>query len=69
MAHEKNHDYHILEPDIWPLFGWFSALTFTSGMVLSFHPVLFGTGSSIVMWAVLVGLLATFYMWFRNIVI
>lgn len=69
MAGNVNHDYHILEPDIWPIVGSFSALTFTSGMVLSFYPDLFGTASSIVMWAGLAGLLATFFFWFRNVTI
>ena len=45
MAGNVNHDYHILEPDIWPLIGSMSALTFTSGMVLSFYPDLFGMAS------------------------
>ena len=26
MAGAKNHDYHILPPDIWPVVGAFSAL-------------------------------------------
>jgi cytochrome c oxidase subunit 3 len=69
MAGKANHDYHILEPDIWPLIGSMSALTFTSGMVLSFYPDLFGAASSVVMWAGLAGLIATFFMWFKNIVI
>lgn len=69
MAGKVNHDYHILEPDIWPFVGSMSALTFTSGMVLSFYPDLFGTASSIVMWAGLAGLIATFFMWFKNIVV
>jgi cytochrome c oxidase subunit 3 len=69
MAGTTNHDYHILEPDIWPLVGSISALTFTSGMVLSWHPDLFGNAAAFVMWAGLAGLLATFFMWFRNIVI
>jgi cytochrome c oxidase subunit 3 len=69
MAGTANHDYHILEPDIWPLIGSISALTFTSGMVLNFHPDLFGKSASLVMWAGLAGLLATFFFWFRNIVI
>jgi len=68
MAGNVNHDYHILEPDIWPLVGSLSALTFTSGMVLSFYPDLFGTAASVVMWAGLAGLIATFFMWFKNIV-
>lgn len=67
MAGNVNHDYHILDPDPWPLVGSFSALTFTSGMVLSFYPELFGAASNIVIWAGLAGLLATFFMWFRNV--
>ena len=69
MAGNVNHDYHILEPDIWPLIGAFSALTFTSGMVLSFYPDQFGAASNTVIWAGLAGLLATFFFWFRNVVI
>jgi len=69
MAGNVNHDYHILEPDIWPLVGSMSALTFTTGMVLSFYPDLFGTMAAIVMWAGLAGLIATFFMWFKNIVV
>ena len=69
MAGNVNHDYHILEPDIWPLVGSLSALTFTSGMVLSFYPDLFGSAAAIVMWAGLAGLIATFFMWFKNIVV
>ncbi|AOL24081.1 cytochrome c oxidase subunit 3 [Erythrobacter litoralis] len=69
MAGNVNHDYHILEPDIWPLVGSMSALTFTTGMVLSWYPDLFGTMAAIVMWAGLAGLIATFFMWFKNIVV
>ena len=69
MGGQVNHDYHILEPDIWPLIGSMSALTFTSGMVLHFYPDQFGVAGPVVMWAGLAGLLATFFMWFRNIVI
>ena len=69
MAGNANHDYHILEPDIWPLIGSTSALTFTSGLVLSFYPDLFGFWSDVTMWAGLAGLLATFFFWFRNVTI
>ena len=37
MAGTKNHDYHILPPDIWPLIGAFAALTMVIGGVLSMH--------------------------------
>jgi len=69
MAGNVNHDYHILEPDIWPLAGSLSALTFTSGMVLNFYPDLFGAAGPIVMYLGLAGLIATFFMWFKNIVV
>ncbi|RJX66088.1 cytochrome c oxidase subunit 3 [Tsuneonella suprasediminis] len=67
MAGAKNHDYHILPPDIWPLIASISALTFTSGMVLFMHrdtmsgwPIVLGLG--------IAGLIATFFSWFYNIV-
>ncbi|MEL7447084.1 MAG: cytochrome c oxidase subunit 3 [Pseudomonadota bacterium] len=69
MAGNVNHDYHILEPDIWPLVGSMSALAFTSGMVLGFYPDLFGSAGRIVMGLGLAGLIATFFMWFRNVTI
>ncbi|RMD89286.1 MAG: cytochrome c oxidase subunit 3 [Alphaproteobacteria bacterium] len=37
MAHAKNHDYHILEPSIWPFLGAVGAYTMLSGAVLFFH--------------------------------
>ena len=43
MAHEKNHDYHILTPSIWPLFGGLSALTMLVGAVFAAHHL--GRGS------------------------
>jgi len=69
MAGHANHDYHILEPDVWPLIGATAALTFTSGMVMSWYPDLFGAASSFVIWAGLALLLATFFFWFRNVTI
>ncbi|MBO9497942.1 MAG: cytochrome c oxidase subunit 3 [Novosphingobium sp.] len=65
MAGAKNHDYHILPPDIWPLTGAFSGLVFTSGMVLFMHkmphwPIVLGLGVA--------GLIATFFSWFSNII-
>ena len=42
MAGTKNHDYHILPPDIWPLIASISAFVFTTGMVLFMHDMAFG---------------------------
>ncbi len=34
MAHEKNHDYHILHPSIWPFAGAVSGFIMLFGAVL-----------------------------------
>ena len=65
MAATKNHDYHILPPDIWPLAGSFSALVFTTGMVLFMHELPFG---KYVVLAGVLGLALTFFSWFSKIV-
>ena len=65
MAGAKNHDYHILPPDIWPLIGSISALTFTSGMVLYMHEM---ANAWLVLGLGIAGLIATFFSWFSNIV-
>ena len=65
MAGNVNHDYHILEPDIWPLIGAVSALTFTSGMVLMMHEF---ANWQIVLGLGIMGLIATFFSWFSNVV-
>ncbi len=65
MAGTKNHDYHILPPDIWPLIGAMSGLTFTTGMVLFMHSM---AGWHMVLGLGVAGLIATFFSWFSNIV-
>ncbi len=37
MAHEKNHDYHILAPSVWPLMAALGAFTMLFGAVLFMH--------------------------------
>jgi len=65
MAGAKNHDYHILPPDIWPLIGAISAVTFTSGMVLYMHEL---PSHWLVLGIGVAGLIATFFSWFSNVV-
>src|SRR5690606_11781647 len=65
MAGAKNHDYHVMPPDIWPLIMAISAFTFTSGLVLYMHEMpsghlVFGLG--------ILGLIASFYSWFAAVV-
>ncbi len=65
MAGAKNHDYHILDPDIWPLIGAFSGLIFTTGMVFFMHEM---SGWPIILGLGIAGLIATFFGWFSKIV-
>ena len=65
MAGTKNHDYHILPTDPWPLIGSISALTMTTGLVFFMHEMPFGTP---VLVAGIIGLAFTFFSWFANVV-
>ncbi len=64
MAGAKNHDYHILPPDIWPFIMSMSALVFTSGLTLYMHEL---AGGWAVMGVGVAGLIASFFSWFANI--
>lgn len=53
MAGPKNHDYHILQPSIWPFVGAVSAFTMAVGAVLFFHdygPWVLLTGTAMVIY-------------------
>ena len=61
----KNHDYHLVEPDIWPLIGAMSAFALFGGAVMWFHdnhygPFVGGLGMA--------GVLITMYSWWANTV-
>lgn len=64
MAHEKNHDYHILKPSPWPLLGAVSAFIMFFGSVLWMNE----SGP----WMALIGLLGvlyTMYAWWAEVVV
>ncbi|SMX43931.1 cytochrome c oxidase subunit 3 [Actibacterium lipolyticum] len=56
MAHEKNHDYHIINPSIWPLLGAVGAFVMLYGAVMLFQD----QGP----WAFLIGLALVAYVMF-----
>ena len=63
MAHEKQHDYHILEPSIWPFLGAVSGFVMLVGAVLWFHgvtPWVFAMGA--------VGVVYTMIGWWSDVV-
>jgi cytochrome c oxidase subunit III len=63
MAHEKNHDYHILKPSLWPFLGAASGFTMLFGAALWFHD----HGP----WVALIGFLMvlyTMFVWWSDVV-
>ena len=60
MAATKNHDYHLVEPSIWPLIGAASALTLFSGLVMWMHDNPYGT------YVFFAGVLVTMANWWTN---
>ena len=63
-SHKKGHDYHLVDPSIWPITSSFSAMILAFGTVYYMHAKSF--------WLLLIGLALTLYsmfMWFRDVVI
>jgi cytochrome c oxidase subunit III len=65
MAGTKNHDYHILAPDVVPLLTMLGALSFTTGMVLFMHDL---PGGKFAPWLGGALLLAAMFQWFSKII-
>ncbi len=59
MAHEKNHDYHILPPSIWPFLAGIGAFTMLFGGVLWMH----GNGPWLFLAALILVLYVAFAWW------
>ncbi|MFL4989525.1 MAG: cytochrome c oxidase subunit 3 [Microvirga sp.] len=65
MAGAKTHQYHIVNPSIWPLVGAVSALCFFAGMVRWMHSLPYG---GYIMIAGLIGIAATMFSWWVDVV-
>ena len=67
MAHEKNHDYHIIDPSPWPFLGALGGIVMLSGGVLFMSP----NSPWQQPWILLIGLaivLYTMYVWWRDVI-
>ncbi|WP_102108710.1 cytochrome c oxidase subunit 3 [Oceaniglobus roseus] len=63
MAHEKNHDYHILHPSIWPLMGAVGGFVMLFGAVLwmkAITPYMFFIGLALVLYVM--------YAWWSEVI-
>jgi len=65
MAGTKNHDYHILPADPWPLIGAFAALALFGGGVMWMHANPYGKFVTLLG---LLGVLVTMFSWFGNVI-
>src|SRR3954467_692333 len=65
MAGAKNHQYHILPPSIWPLFGSMSALVLASGGIMWMHSM---AAANLVFFAGVAGILITFFGWWSDVI-
>ncbi|HEX6603952.1 MAG TPA: cytochrome c oxidase subunit 3, partial [Sphingomicrobium sp.] len=63
MAATKNHDYHLVEPDPWPIIGAFCGLALFSGLVMWWHDNPYG---KFVFALGVIGVLVTMYNWWSN---
>ncbi len=61
MAHVKNHDYHILNPSIWPFLGALAAFVMLFGAVLWMHDV-----TPFMFWIGFVGVLYVMFAWWSD---
>jgi cytochrome c oxidase subunit 3 len=70
MAGAKNHDYHILPPDIWPFVGAFSALTMAIGGIMWMHGGHVGkpNGGGVVFFIGVAAVLLTMFSWWSNVI-
>ena len=65
MAGARNHQYHIVNPSIWPLFGALSALGMAAGGIMWMHSA---PSASLVFFAGLAGVLITFFGWWSDVI-
>ncbi len=65
MAGAKNHQYHILPPSIWPLFGSMAALVLASGAIMWMHSM---PAANLVFFAGVAGILITFFGWWADVI-
>ncbi len=63
MAASQNHDYHLVDPDPWPLIGAVSAGLLFGGLVMSWHDNAYG---NFIFALGLLGVLVTMYNWWSN---
>ncbi|WP_066799313.1 cytochrome c oxidase subunit 3 [Sphingomonas soli] len=65
MSGAKNHDYHILPPSAWPLFGAMSALVLAAGGIMWMHSM---PAANLVFFAGVAAVVITFFGWWGQVI-
>jgi cytochrome c oxidase subunit 3 len=68
MAGAKQHDYHLVNPSIWPLIGSVAALVMFFGLVMVMNDDYFGKSGIWVMGLGIAGVIATFFSWWSDVI-
>jgi cytochrome c oxidase subunit III len=66
-VHEPKHPYHLVDPSPWPIVGSIAALLLTGGLVMFMHGI-WGAGGTVIMALGIIGVLATMFFWWRDVV-
>ncbi|MEI9850356.1 MAG: cytochrome c oxidase subunit 3 [Sphingomonas sp.] len=65
MAGARNHQYHIVNPSAWPLFGSMAALLLAAGGIMWMHKM---PSAQLVFFAGLAGVLITMFGWWSEVI-
>ncbi|MCC2602201.1 cytochrome c oxidase subunit 3 [Sphingopyxis yananensis] len=68
MAGAKNHDYHLVNPSVWPMVGSIAAMILFGGLVMWMHDDYFGASGKFVFAAGVAMLILTFYKWWADVI-
>ena len=66
MSGAKHHDYHLVNPSVWPLIGSVAALVMFFGLVMAMHADHFGGIGKWVLGLGFMGVIATFFSWWSD---
>ncbi|SNS36204.1 cytochrome c oxidase subunit 3 [Sphingopyxis indica] len=68
MAGAKHHDYHLVNPSVWPLIGSVAALVMFFGLVMAMHADHFGGVGKWVLGLGFAGVILTFFQWWGDVI-
>ena len=67
-SHAKHHDYHLVNPSVWPMIGSIAALVMFFGGVMWMHADYFGGAGKWVFGLGVAGVIATFFSWWSDVI-